>query len=143
VWDVVAHYMPTTLSSANNVQSENLTYMKQEILLEDNMANIVTSFATNLAGENTVVAVHLPSTMTHVAKDLLTQEILFSDSHCRPDHMEQRYDKLIMYYDVLEPGTCDFSFPAMATFAGEVNVMPLQIYEANKGLIWGTKTIGE
>jgi hypothetical protein len=106
--------------------------MKQEILIDESNANIITSFATTLAGENTIVEVHIPSTMTHVAKDLLTQEILFSDSHCRPNHMEQRYDKLVMYYDVLEPGTCDFSFPAMATFAGEVNVMPLQIYEASK-----------
>lgn len=64
-----------------------------------------------------------------------------SDPHCLPTHREARFDRLFLYYDVLEPGVCDITIPALKSYSGSTTIMPMRVHEMYKGLINGRKVI--
>lgn len=64
-----------------------------------------------------------------------------SDSHCIPTHWESRFDRLFLYYERLEPGSCDISFSVLQAYSGATTIMPFRIYEMYKGKLNGRKVI--
>ncbi len=92
---------------------------------------LYSSFSTDLAGEQVAVEIFLPSTYklleTITTKNKETPHeygdrqptplpFTLSDEHCRPTHYEVRFDRLFLYYETLEPGTCDISIPAIRAY---------------------------
>lgn len=109
---MTASYMPATHDSGHDTTSDHLTHMQQsmDITSQDTYENII-SRATDVAGLETMVSIHIPSTMIHTQAQKLIESITYSDSHCRPDHVEVRYDRVDLFYDTLDPGTCDITYP--------------------------------
>lgn len=115
------------------------------------------SFSTDIAGEQVAVELFVPS--DYKLLDVISsnqpvppmdpygygmiQQYPFdvSDPHCLPRHWETRFDRLFLYYDVLEPGTCDITIPALKAYNGSTTIMPMRVWEMYRGKINGRKVI--
>lgn len=141
--DAIVTYMPTQIKQDYNVKSRTVKYLEQWI--KKNVAPdqdwVIVSIWTQVAAEDAIVNIHIPATLTLFEKEKFKRELLMSDGHCRPDHYELRYDRVVLYYESLEPWTCDIYFPALQTFSGSVMTMPIGLYEMNRWLVRATTAI--
>lgn len=117
--------------------------------------DVSASFTTTLPGEQVAVEIFVPAQnkMLEAIEAKNSQEtdpygwnapelpFIVSDSHCMPTHRESRFDRLFLYYERLEPGSCDISFSVLQAYSGETTTMPFRIYEMYKGKINGRKVI--
>ena len=55
-----------------------------------------------------------------------------SDPACQPTHRETRFDRLFLYYETLQPITCDIAIPVLKAYNGSTTVMPMRVYEMYK-----------
>ncbi len=81
--------------------------------------------------------------LLNVISSKQSQQVPFttSDPHCTPTHRETRFDRLFLYYDILEAGVCDITIPALKAYNGTTTIMPMRVREMYKGKVNGRKVI--
>lgn len=112
------------------------------------------SFVTDIAGEQVAVELFIPSDYKLI--DVISSKkaqievgnrpinqypFTTSDHHCTPTHWETRFDRLFLYYDVLVPGVCDITIPALKAYEGSTVIMPMRVWEMYRGKLNGRKVI--
>jgi hypothetical protein len=115
---------------------------------------IVGSFSTDLAGQQVAVEMFVPSdykllevistrNTTQLEESFVPDPLPFtvSDPHCLPTHREARFDRLFLYYEVLQPWVCDITISALKAYNGTTTIMPMRVWEMYRGLINGRKVI--
>lgn len=103
--------------------------------------DIVGSFTTDLAGEQVAVELFVPSDyklLDVISSKMPDDEYDYGNSalpftvshrHCEPSHRETRFDRLFLYYDILEAGVCDITIPALKAYNGTTTIMPMRVRE--------------
>lgn len=159
--DVTVRYLPEDLNTLvwTNSHVSNMNWSISDPTAKvGQTVDIVGSFATDVAGEQVAVELFVPSDykllevisskMTSAVSDpymygYTPEETPFavSDPHCQPTHREARFDRLFLYYDILEPGVCDISIPALKAYSGTTTIMPMRVREMYRGMVNGRKVI--
>lgn len=156
--DLQVSYMPKeltdVLSTGAGVQGMQQSFIDGDVAIGETK-NVAASFTTTLPGEQVAVEIFVPAD-TKILEAITAKNddqqdpygwyapafpFAISDSHCMPTHWESRFDRLFLYYDRLEPGSCDFSFPVLQAYSGTATTMPFRIYEMYKGKLNGRKMI--
>lgn len=112
--------------------------------------DIIGSFSTDMVGEQVAVELFIPS--DYKLLDVISSKkqqpdswsqypFTTSDRHCTPTHRETRFDRLFLYYDILEPGVCDITIPALKAYSWSTVVMPMRVREMYRWKVNGRKVI--
>lgn len=156
--DLQVSYMPKELTdvllTGAGVQGMQQSFVDGDVAIGETK-NVAASFTTTIPGEQVAVEIFVPA-VTKILEAITAKNddqqdpygwyapafpFDISDSHCMPTHWESRFDRLFLYYDRLEPGSCDFSFPVLQAYSGTTTTMPFRIYEMYKGKLNGRKVI--
>lgn len=156
--DVVVSFLPKDLAKTL-WKAQHVSHMERSISDPSakigQQVDIVGSFSTDLAGEQVAVDMFVPSDykLLEVISSKMPEQnspdgyapvslpFILSDPHCFPTHRETRFDRLFLYYDKLEPGTCDITISAVKAYSWTTTVMPMRVAEMYKGLVNGRKVI--
>lgn len=147
--DVTVSFMPKELSKTMGAAS-HVAWMQRSIshpkAAIGDKVNIIWSFTTDLAWEQVAVDMFVPSDYKLLATISQKDDASYfpfdvSDPHCLPTHRETRFDRLFLYYDVLEPWVCDITIPALKAYSGTTTIMPMRVHEMYKWLVNGRKVV--